>query len=101
MRVRPTLRQAVRTVALAAALGFLYPVVTGHTDAAPRHLAAARAALASAAAEGAPQWAPEAWREARGALTRAQLEHRKQELRVLPLRDFRKARKAAQHAWEA
>jgi L,D-peptidoglycan transpeptidase YkuD (ErfK/YbiS/YcfS/YnhG family) len=105
MHVTPTLRRGLRigalVAALAAAIAVAYPVFTGHTVPAPGRLSAARAALASAAAEGAPQWAPEAWKAANVAIRQAQLEHRRQELRLLPLKDFRAARTAAQRAWEA
>jgi lipoprotein-anchoring transpeptidase ErfK/SrfK len=105
MTVKPTLRQGLRSAAfaaaVAAAVGVVYLVATGRTDAAPGRLRAARAALGSAAAAGAPRWAPEEWQEATAAFQHAQLDHRRQELRLLPLRDFRGARTAAERAWEA
>lgn len=105
MHVTLTLRQGLRATvlvaALAASVAVAYPVFSGRTEPAPRRLAAARAALASASAEGAAAWAPQAWGEANQALQQAQLEHRRQELRFFPLRNFRAARNAAQRAWEA
>jgi hypothetical protein len=105
MHVTPTLRQGLRAsvlvAALAASLAVAYPVFSGRPEPAPRRLAAARAALSSAGAEGAATWAPQAWQAANLALRRAQLEHRRQELRLFPLKDFRSARAEAQRAWEA
>jgi hypothetical protein len=105
MHVTPTLRQGLRATvlvaALAASLAVAYPVFSGRTEPAPKRLSAARAALASAAAEGAADWAPQAWTAANQALRQAQFEHRRQELRFFPLRDFRGARTAAERAWKA
>ncbi|HEX5042960.1 MAG TPA: L,D-transpeptidase [Candidatus Polarisedimenticolaceae bacterium] len=101
LTLRQGLRALVLVAALAASVAVAYPVFSGRTDPAPRRLAAARAALASAAAGGAREWAPQAWTAASRALQQAQVEHRRQELRFLPLKDFRAARKAAERAWEA
>jgi hypothetical protein len=89
------LRQASRrtrivAVACLAAALFLavFPFASGRTTPRWYQLEVAKLALDNATDEGAEGWAPDAMREARFVLRTGMVEHRHQELRFMPLRNF-------------
>lgn len=90
---------------LAVATAFVLPIATGRTTPRWYLLQTARLAVARAQDLGGDAWAPEPMRQAKAMLHVAVVEHRTQELRVLPLRDFTLAevllREAEQRALKA
>jgi len=74
---------------LAGSVGLAYPIVRGYTDPAFPQLAVARRALDEARRADAATWAPEDLADAETAFHQASAEHRRQEVRLLPFRDFR------------
>jgi lipoprotein-anchoring transpeptidase ErfK/SrfK len=69
-----------------------YPVVRGFTDPAFAALSSARRALDEARRAGAATWASAELADAETQFRRASADHRRQEVRLLPLRDYRKVR---------
>ena len=76
------------------ATGLVLPIATGRTDPPFYAMSMAREALTEARSSGAPRWAREAQGEAEAAMRAAQIEYRRQEVKLLPFRDFRAARGA-------
>lgn len=89
---RRAIRWILVSAALAAAGAAAWPIVSGRTE--PPRIAreTAVAGVEAARRGGAERWAPDAFAVADAALRAAQTENRVQEVRVLPLRDFRAAR---------
>ncbi|MGQ0721286.1 MAG: L,D-transpeptidase family protein [Candidatus Eiseniibacteriota bacterium] len=77
---------------LGAAGAAAYPILQGHTDPAFPALDVARREIAKAREAGASQWAEEALEEAEAKVRAANAEHRRQEVRFLPFRDYRVVR---------
>jgi L,D-peptidoglycan transpeptidase YkuD (ErfK/YbiS/YcfS/YnhG family) len=77
--------------AAAVLLVAVLPILTGRTSPRWYQLQAARMAVERAQTEGAEGWAPVAMGEAEAMFKVALVEHRHQELRFLPLRDFTQA----------
>jgi L,D-peptidoglycan transpeptidase YkuD (ErfK/YbiS/YcfS/YnhG family) len=100
-RLRRTSRRvriALAVAATAVVAAFVLPIVTGRTTPRWYQLQAAKMAYQRAQVDGADAWAPDAMREARAMLQVAVVEHRHQELRFLPLRDFTQAEGLLQDA---
>jgi L,D-peptidoglycan transpeptidase YkuD (ErfK/YbiS/YcfS/YnhG family) len=92
-------RRFWRVAVWTAALGLLvlvgagtWPILSGRTESPRFAREAAEKALRDARDAGAARWAPDPMRAAESALRAAQMENRIQEVRFLPLRDFRTAR---------
>jgi hypothetical protein len=77
---------------LAGSVAVAYPVVRGYTDPAFVPLSSARRALDDARRAGASTWAAAELADAEAAFRRASAEHRRQEVRLLPFRDYRRVR---------
>lgn len=77
---------------LGAAAAAAYPILQGHTDPAFPALDVARREIDEARRAGAGRWAEEALEEAEAKVREANAEHRRQEVRFLPFRDYREVR---------
>ena len=93
MNVRTTSRRLGVAAAVLLVAGIAsWPVLSGRTTAVPTRLHAARAAVIAAQRDDAAAWAPEALARAEDVFAAALVEHRRQELRFVLLRDYRQAR---------
>lgn len=77
-----------------------FPVLSGRSESPRFSLEAAKDAVAAARDAGAGRWAPRELLEAEAALRVAMTEHRRQEVRLLPFRNFGLARAALRLAEE-
>lgn len=92
MRIRWT--WVIPALVLAGSVGVAYPVVRGYTDPVFPALTAARRALEEARRAGAATWASEELAEAESQFRSASAEHRHQEVRLLPFRDYRRVKES-------
>lgn len=93
LRSAPRRAGAAAVVLLVAGVAASWPVLSGRTAAVPSRLDAARAAVIAAQQEDAAAWAPGALARAEDLFRQALVEHRRQELRFVLLRDYRRARR--------
>jgi lipoprotein-anchoring transpeptidase ErfK/SrfK len=97
-RRRLWVRLAIVFGVIALCLGASYRVLTGKTADPQYTLWTAQNAIARARIAGAARWAPNELKEAEATLREGVLEHRVQEMRLLPLRDFTRAREILEMA---
>src|SRR5262245_61101719 len=94
-RWRWRLFAAVFAVTLAVCAGFLvWPIAAGYTEPPTSQKTNAWRALEDARKAAAERWAPDFHREAESAMRVALASYRREEVRLLPFRDFRPVRVA-------
>jgi lipoprotein-anchoring transpeptidase ErfK/SrfK len=89
---------AVAMMALAAAVAVVWPIASGRTDAPFFSRRATQSLLGDVRHSGAQRWAPDAMNQAESAVKAAFAAYRFEEVKLLPLRDFRGVRDALDYA---
>lgn len=84
----------VTTATVSVVIACVWPIAAGHTDPPFYDKGSAQSSLADARRAGAARWAPDAMRQAEASLKAALAAYRREEVKLLPFRDYRGVRLA-------